>query len=84
MTKTPILAALKRFLAEAIDSARELVFTNTFKTSVLFGLAAFLSNLDAAWLNEHPTIKTWLPPALAAFTAISYKVGQIRAAKRKT
>lgn len=83
MKNRPIIAALKSFIADAIEHARLFVHTNTFKNCLLFGVAAFASNLDAAWLDAHPTIKTWLPPALAAFTAVSYKVAQQVAEKKQ-
>jgi hypothetical protein len=83
-TKRPIIDAIKRCIADMIDYGREFVKTNTFVNCLLFsGAVAFFSNLDAQWLTEHPTIKTWLPPTLACITAISYKVGQMRAERAK-
>ena len=39
--------------------------------------AAFLSNLSPEFLAQHQALKTWLPPCLAGFSAISYKLYQI-------
>jgi hypothetical protein len=68
----PILDALKRLVADGIEHCRLFLHTNTFLNCVLFGGAAFLSNLPAEWLKDRP----WLPPTVAALIAISVKITQ--------
>lgn len=80
--KRPIIDALKRLVAEAIDHGRLFLHTNTFVNCLLFGGAAFASNLSPEWLADHPAIRMWLPPALAAFSAVTLKISQQIAEKR--
>jgi hypothetical protein len=80
--KRPIIDALKRCIADAIEHGRLFVRTNTCMNCIVFGVAAFASNLSPEWLAEHQWWARWTPPMLAAFSAITIKISQ-QVAERK-
>ena len=79
----PILDDLRNLLADMADHFISFLHSNTFLNCILFAGAAFLSNLTPEWLQAHPGWRTWLPPSLAAFTAISVKINQQIAEKKQ-